>query len=120
MSASRFSLNQASIKHAGMEEAVRATVAAGIPAIGAWREPVAEYGLERSAALIRDAGLRVSSLCRGGFFTVEEGPRRRAAIDDNRAALAEAHALGAPTLVLVVGGLPEGSRDLRGEVRVPP
>ena len=114
MTASRFSLNQASIKHAGMADAVRAIVDAGIPAIGAWREPVAEYGLERSAALIRDAGLRVSSLCRGGFFTVAEGPARRAAIDDNRAAIAEAHALGAPTLVLVVGGLPEGSRDLVG------
>ena len=114
MSAARFSLNQASIKHGGMEDAVRAVVSAGIPAIGAWREPVAEYGLERSAALIRDAGLRVSSLCRGGFFTAAEGPARRAAIDDNRAAIAEAHALAAPTLVLVVGGLPEGSRDMVG------
>lgn len=111
---SRFSLNQASIKYAGMEEAVRATVDAGIPAIGPWREPVAEYGLERSAALIRSAGLRVSSLCRGGFFTMPEGPARRAAIDDNRRAIEETRVLGAPTLVLVVGGLPDGSRDLVG------
>ncbi len=114
MTGSRFSLNQASIKYAGMEDAVRTITDAGILAIGAWREPVQEYGVERSAALIRDAGLRVSSLCRGGFFTVAEGPERRAALDDNRAAIAEAHALGAPTLVLVVGGLPSGSRDLVG------
>ncbi|MCU1441163.1 MAG: sugar phosphate isomerase/epimerase [Rhodoglobus sp.] len=110
----RFSLNQASIKYATMTEAVAATVDAGIPSIGLWREPVAEFGLAASAALVRDAGLRVSSLCRGGFFTAQEGPARRATIDDNRRAIEETAALGAPTLVLVAGGLPVGSRDLVG------
>ncbi len=111
---SRFSLNQATIKHATVPEAVAATVGAGIPAIGLWREPVAEFGLEASAAAVRDAGLRVSSLCRAGFFTMPEGPARRASLDDNRRAIEETAALGAPTLVLVAGGLPEGSRDLVG------
>ena len=105
---SRFSLNQATIKYATLPQAVEATVGAGIPAIGLWREPVAEFGLAESAALVRDAGLRVSSLCRGGFFT-RDGWR-----DDNRRAIEEAAALGAPALVLVAGGLPEGSRDLVG------
>ena len=111
---SRLSLNQATIKHAGLEEAVRVTVDAGIESIGLWREPVAEFGLDASAALVRDSGLRVSSLCRAGFFTATEGPARRAAIDENRRAIGEAAALGAPALVLVAGGLPEGSRDLVG------
>ena len=105
---SRFSLNQATIKYATVTEAVAATVGAGIPAIGLWREPVADFGLEASAAAVRDAGLRVSSLCRAGFFT-QPGWR-----DDNSRAIEEAAALGAPTLVLVAGGLPEGSRDLVG------
>ena len=108
---SRFSLNQATLKYAGLHDAVRATVDAGIESIGLWREPVAEFGLAASADLVRDAGLRVSSLCRGGFLTV---PDRTAAIDENRRAIEETAALGAPTLVLVVGGLPEGSRDLVG------
>lgn len=111
---SRFSLNQATIKYAGLEDAVRATVDAGIESIGLWREPVAEFGLRASADLVTAAGLRVSSLCRGGFFTAYEGPVRRAALDDNRRAIEEAATLGAPTLVLVAGGLPEGSRDLVG------
>jgi sugar phosphate isomerase/epimerase len=114
VSLDRFSLNQATVKYADLATAVRATVDAAIPAIGLWREPVAEHGLAASAALLRDAGLRVSSLCRGGFFTMPEGLSRRAVIDDNRRALDEAAALGAPTLVLVAGGLPEGSRDLLG------
>ena len=88
---SRFSLNQASIKYATVPEAIAATVGAGIPGIGLWREPVAEFGLAESAALVRDAGLRVSSLCRGGFFTQPDWR------DENLRAIEEAAALGAPT-----------------------
>lgn len=106
-----FSLNQATIKRATVPEAVRATVDAGIGAIGLWREPVAECGLTASAELVRGAGLTVSSLCRGGFFT---GADLSAALDENRRAIEETAALGAPALVLVVGGLPSGSRDLVG------
>jgi len=110
----RLSLNQATIKYADLAEALDVTVAAGYESIGLWREPVQEAGLGRSIRLVDDSGLRVSSLCRGGFFTMEEGPERRASIDDNRRAIAEAHALGAPALVLVAGGLPAESRDLVG------
>lgn len=106
-----FSLNQATIKLATLEQAVAATVEAGIESIGLWREPVAEFGLAASAALVRDAGLRVSSLCRAGFFTA---PDRRDAVDEVRRAIEETATLGAPTLVIVTGGLPEGSRDLVG------
>jgi len=86
---SRFSLNQATIKYADLETAVRVTADAGIESIGLWREPVAAAGLEHSARVVRDAGLRVSSLCRAGFFTMPEGPARRAAVDDNRRAIEE-------------------------------
>lgn len=60
------------------------------------------------------AGLAVSSLCRGGFLTVEGPDAHRAALAENFRALEEAAELGADTLVMVVGGLPEGSRDLAG------
>ena len=110
----RLSLNQATIRYASLTTALEVTAAAGIASIGLWREPVAEVGLERAVALVGDSGLRVSSLCRGGFFSMPEGIGRRAALDDNRRALDEAASLGAPTLVLVAGGLPEGSRDLAG------
>ncbi|WP_367948623.1 sugar phosphate isomerase/epimerase family protein [Rathayibacter sp. VKM Ac-2857] len=110
----RLSLNQATIKHASLAEALDTTVAAGMSAIGLWREPVAEVGLAQAVRLVADSGLRVSSLCRGGFFTAPEGPERRAAIDENRRAIEETAALGAPALVLVAGGLPAGSRDLIG------
>ncbi|PXA69809.1 sugar phosphate isomerase/epimerase family protein [Cryobacterium arcticum] len=110
----RLSINQATIKYADLATALTVTAAAGVTSIGLWREPLAEVGLPTAVRLIADSGLRVSSLCRGGFFTAPEGAVRRAALDENRRAIAETAAIGAPTLVLVAGGLPEGSRDLVG------
>ncbi len=50
----------------------------------------------------------------GGMFPAPDAAGRAAAIEDNRRAIAEAHALGAQCLVMVCGGLPPGSRDLPG------
>lgn len=108
---SRLSLNQATTKYWSLRQAVDGCLRAGVPAIGPWREQVAEAGLAASARLLRDSGLRVSTYCRGGFLT---DPDPAAALDDNRRALDEAAELGAPVLVMVVGGLPEGDRDLVG------
>ena len=108
----RLSLNQATVKRLGLREAVELCVRHEIPAIGLWRDRVAETGLTAAAAAVRAAGLRVSSLCRGGFFTAADPDGRRAALADNLAAIAEAAELGTGTLVLVCGGLPPGQRDL--------
>jgi sugar phosphate isomerase/epimerase len=118
---SRLSLNQATIKYADLATALRVTRAAGIASIGLWREPVAEIGLAQAAAMVADSGLRVSSLCRGGFFTAADSAAHRAALDENRRAIEETATLVAagapgstPVLVLVAGGLPDGDRDLLG------
>ncbi len=108
----RLSLNQATVKHLGLKEAVALCVRHDIPAIGLWRDRVAETGLAEAAAAVRAAGLQVSSLCRGGFFTQADPDGRRAARADNLAAIAEAAELGTDTLVLVCGGLAPGQRDL--------
>ncbi|MET8040842.1 sugar phosphate isomerase/epimerase family protein [Micromonospora sp. NPDC005215] len=107
----RFSFNQATAQRWPLPDVVAGCVAAGVPGIGLWREPVAEHGLARSAKLVRDAGLTVTSLCRGGFFSADDW---RA---DNLRAIEEAATLGAPELVLVSGGLPPGGRDLDGARR---
>jgi sugar phosphate isomerase/epimerase len=91
-----------------MADLVAGCVAAGVPGVGLWREQVAEHGLARTAGLVRAADLAVTSLCRGGFFATGGW------YDENRRAIDEAAALGAPTLVLVSGGLPDGDRDLPG------
>jgi sugar phosphate isomerase/epimerase len=102
----RFSFNQATANHWPMDELVAGCAAAGVSKVGLWREQVAAHGLTATAKLVRDAGLAVTSLCRGGFFSSAGW------YDENRRAIDEAATLGAPALVLVSGGLPAGSRDL--------
>lgn len=111
---SRLSLNQRTTAHWSLREAVEGCLAAGIGSIGLWREPVAEVGLDTAVRMIGDAGLRVSSVCRGGFVTAAAYAARATAYADNIAALDETAALGADVLVLVPGGLPQGDRDLVG------
>jgi sugar phosphate isomerase/epimerase len=110
----RLSLNQRTTANWSLREAVDGAVAAGLQAIGLWREPVAEVGLDTARRCVDDAGLRVSSLCRGGFFTASDPASRAAAHEDNLRALDEAAGLGTKALVLVPGGLPPGDKDLTG------
>ena len=108
----RLSLNQRTTASWSLPEAVAGCVDAGLGSIGVWREQLAEVGLDEACRLVTEAGLRVSSLCRGGFFTTADPAEAQAAEAANREALDEAAALGAATLVLVPGGLPAGDRDL--------
>ncbi len=110
----RFSINQMTVKQLSMPELVDTCLELGVPGIGLWREPVQSYGVEATAKLVRDAGLNVTTLCRGGFFTAIDPDERAKAMDDNRRAVDEAATLGTDVLVLVSGGLPAGSKDLRG------
>jgi len=105
-------INSATVKSLALEQCVEAIARAGIGGIAPWRDIVQACGVPRAGKLIRDAGLAVSCLCRGGMFTATDAAGRRAAIEDNQRAVDEAVGIGAKCLVLVVGGLPKGSRDL--------
>lgn len=111
---SRFSINQMTVKQLSLPELAGACRDLGVPGVGLWRAPVQEYGVGATAKLLRDAGLAVTTLCRGGFFTAIDPAERAAALADNRRAIDEAATLGTDTLVLVSGGLPAGSKDLHG------
>ncbi|MDP6389794.1 MAG: sugar phosphate isomerase/epimerase family protein [Alphaproteobacteria bacterium] len=114
-SLARLSLNLATTRlRWGAIEAIEGAARAGLRAVAPWRDLVAKDGLEATAKAIRDNGLGVSSLCRGGMFAAADAAGRQAAIDDNRRAVDEATALGARSLVLVVGGLAQGSKDIAG------
>lgn len=110
----RLSINQETVRQLPLPELIEGLVTLGVPGVGLWRGPVREYGVEATAKLVREAGLTVTTLCRGGFFTASDPDERAAALADNRAALDEAAALGTGTLVLVSGGLPAGDRDIAG------
>ena len=109
------SLNTVTVKERwGLAECIEGCARHGIPGISPWRDVLQAMGVEQAARAIRDAGLSVSGLCRGGMFPATDAAGRAAAIEDNRRAIAEAHAIGAACLVMVCGGLPPGSKDLEG------
>jgi sugar phosphate isomerase/epimerase len=113
---SRLSLNQRTVRGWTVPEAVEGCVRAGVPAIGLWREEVAEVGLDVAARLVRDAGLQVSSLCRGGFFPTATAEERAARTLDNRTAVEECRALGTDVLILVCGGMVDDLERSREQV----
>jgi sugar phosphate isomerase/epimerase len=108
----RLSFNQMTADRSSLREVVEACARHGIPYVAPWRHKIAEAGLDAAVRLVRDAGLRVSSVCRGGMFPAATRAEREARIDDNRRAIDEAAALGAEALVLVCGAAPD--RDIDG------
>lgn len=86
----------------------------GIRGISPWRDKLAEMGAKEAARAIRDHGLTVTGLCRGGMFPAADRNGRKAAIGDNLRAVDDAAILEARCLVLVAGGLPPGTKDLAG------
>jgi sugar phosphate isomerase/epimerase len=101
----RLSLNQITLNQLSLIECVDACLRHNVGWIAPWRNKVAEIGLSESARVIRESGLKVSSLCRGGDFCAP------AAIDDNLRAIDEAATLGTDTLVLVCGPAPDRDID---------
>jgi sugar phosphate isomerase/epimerase len=107
--AGRLSLNTATTRQQwGLAQAIEGCARHGIRGIAPWRDQLAAMGMKEAVRCIKAEGLTVTGLCRGGFFTAQDWR------DDNRRAIEEAHELGARCLVLVVGGLAPGSKDLPG------
>jgi sugar phosphate isomerase/epimerase len=97
----RLSFNQMTVDPWSLEQAARHCSSSDVPYIGAWRHKLGDAA--KAAAMIRGEGLRVSSLCRGGWFSAPTVEERRKRVADNRAAIEEAALIGAPVLVIVTG-----------------
>jgi len=108
----RLSLNQMTVDQWGVREAAEACRRHGVPHIALWRHKMAEMGVAEAAKIVREEGLDVSSLCRGGMFPASTAAERSQRIDDNKRAVDEAAALGTGVLVLVCGPAPD--RDIAG------
>jgi sugar phosphate isomerase/epimerase len=101
---SRLSLNQITTASWSVAEAVEGCARHGVASIALWRHKIEEAGLASCVRLVKDAGLHVSSVCRGGMFPAATQAERKRNIEDNFRASDEAAALNADSLVMVVGG----------------
>src|SRR5215470_10056148 len=97
----RLSLNQMTVSGWTLEDAIDGCVRHGIGCIGLCRNKVEQLGIRNAAKLLKESGLAVSSLCRGGWFPAPTEYERQKQIEDNCRAIDEAADLGAPVLVLV-------------------
>src|SRR5450432_1832752 len=98
----RLSFNQMTADPWSLEQVVGGCARAGISQVGVWRHKL-DGDVVKAAAMICDAGLRVSSLCRGGWFSAPTAAERRERVADNRIAIEQAAILGTSVLVMVSG-----------------
>ncbi|WP_078393595.1 sugar phosphate isomerase/epimerase family protein [Shouchella patagoniensis] len=106
----RLSLNQITTEQWSLAETIEGCARQNVAWISVWRHKLHEYGLNEAKKHIGDAGLRLSSLCRGGMFSASTKEERVRRIDDNKRAIDEASELGTNVLVLVCG--PGADKDL--------
>jgi sugar phosphate isomerase/epimerase len=102
----RLCIHTITTKPWAIETSAQEFAAVGVKGITVWRDTLANRDIAKTGKMIRDHGLAIVSLCRGGFFPGKTAAERLSALDDNRLAIAEAHALGAPLIVLVCGAVP--------------
>jgi sugar phosphate isomerase/epimerase len=98
----RLSFNQMTADPWSLEQVVSGCHRVGIPYVGVWRHKL-DGDVAKASAMIREAGLHVSSLCRGGWFSAPTAEERRERVADNRVAIEQAAILGTPVLVIVSG-----------------
>ena len=106
---SRLCVHTITTKGWELEEAVESYAKEGVSGITVWRQWLEGRDPAEAGKCIRAAGLKVVSLCRGGFYPALEIKTREEAILDNKNAIEDAAALGAPLVVLVCGAVPSQS-----------
>ena len=103
---SRLCVHTITTKPLSLEQCLEEFPRRGVTGITIWRQALAGRELATVRRQTADAGLAVVSLCRGGFFPGSTAAARQAAMDDNLKAIEQAHAIGAPLIVLVCGAVP--------------
>lgn len=115
---SKLCLHTITTKPWGIEEAVKNYAACGVKGITVWRDALQGRNIKQTGQMIRDKGLEIVSLCRGGFFPSKDMAKRKLALDDNRKAIEEAAELGTNLIVLVCGADPAQSiNDSRKQIQ---
>jgi sugar phosphate isomerase/epimerase len=108
---SRLCIHTITTKPWSIETAAEKFSKSGVKGITVWRDALQGRNIKSTGKLIRDCGLSIVSLCRGGFFPSTDAAKRKASIDDNKRAIEEAAELGAPLVVLVCGSDPHQSLE---------
>ncbi len=108
-----YAINTATLGfQAPIAEVIEAVARAGFGGIAPWRKEIEGGDIAGIARQMRDAGLSVCGYCRSTYMPAATAARFRENIAANKRAISDAAVLGARDFVMVVGGLPSGSRDM--------
>jgi sugar phosphate isomerase/epimerase len=107
------SINTATLGfQAPIAEVIDSIARAGFGMIAPWRREVEGGDVKAISRAIRDAGLKLSGYCRSTYIPAATATDFRNNITANLRAIDDAATLGAPTFVMVVGGMPAESKNL--------
>jgi sugar phosphate isomerase/epimerase len=107
------SINTATLGfQAPISEVIDSIARAGFGMIAPWRREIEGGDVKAIARNMRDAGLTLSGYCRSTYIPAATRAEFRNNIAANIHAIDDAATLSAPVFVMVVGGLPAGSKDM--------
>ena len=106
---SRLCIHTITTKPWSIEQAAEHYAQAEVSGITVWRDALKGRNIVQTGEMLRAHNLSIVSLCRGGFFPSTSAHKRQTAVDENKRAVDEAAALGAPLVVLVCGADPDQS-----------
>jgi sugar phosphate isomerase/epimerase len=109
------SINTATLGHREpLSRTIDRIASAGFGGIAPWRHEVEKADVAQIAKQVKALDLTVTGYCRSTYLPAASRAQFVANVNENKAALRDAATLGARCFVMVVGGVPEGSRDLSG------
>jgi sugar phosphate isomerase/epimerase len=111
----RFAINQITTFNWSMPQAIEGYAKQGVHGIGVWRNYMDAYGVAATARHLRQADMWVASLCTSAWVNHVDKADFAKAVDENRQILDAAAEIGAPCVVMVVGGLPKGDKDIAAQ-----
>ena len=109
----KLSINQVTTRDQwSLAQAIDGYARHGVPAIAVWRDKLQDLGVKEGARMLRDTGMTVTGYCVGGVLSAREDKAFQLQLDDSRRMIEDAATIGAKCLVLIAGGLDEGSKDI--------
>lgn len=102
---SRFAINQITTPNWSMDQAIEGYAKQGVHGIAVWRQYLDDYGVEKTVRHLRDADMWVASLCTSAWVNQTNSADFKRALDENRRIIDQAAAIGAPCVVMVMGGV---------------
>ncbi|WP_245449837.1 sugar phosphate isomerase/epimerase family protein [Rhizobium leguminosarum] len=109
---SRFAINQITTKSWNMPDAIEGYRRQGVSGIAIWRDKMYEYGVKQTARHLRDAGMWIPTFCATAWMNQIDEDGFRSALNENKQVLRDAAEIGAPNVVFVTGGPPQGTKDI--------